>query len=73
MPIEHHEATIAITPVDDRSSHVTYTVDVAPDSMTDVMSNAYAGALQALKSASNPDRVRRDGPVRGRCPGEGRP
>ena len=50
MPIEHHEATIAVTPVDDRTSHVTYTVNVAPDSMTDVMSNAYAGALQALKS-----------------------
>ena len=50
MPIEHHEATITVTAVDERSSHVTYTVDVAPDSMTDVMSNAYAGALQALKS-----------------------
>ena len=50
MPLERHEATIAVAPVDDRSSHVTYTVDVAPDSMTDVMSNAYAGALQALKS-----------------------
>ena len=41
---------IAVTPVDDGSSHVTYTVDVTPDSMTDVMSNAYAGALKALKS-----------------------
>jgi hypothetical protein len=50
MPIEHHEATIAVTPVDERSSHVTYTVDVAPDSMTEMMSNAYAGALQALKA-----------------------
>ena len=50
MPIEHHEATIAVTPVDERSSHVTYSVDVAPDSMTDAMSGAYAGALQALKS-----------------------
>lgn len=50
MPIEHHEASIVVTPIDDGSSHVTYSVDVAPDSMTDVMSNAYAGALQALKS-----------------------
>jgi hypothetical protein len=50
MPIEYHEATIAVAAVDDRSSHVTYTVDVAPDSLTDVMSNAYAGALHALKS-----------------------
>jgi len=50
MPIEHHEATIAVTPVGDGSSHVTYTVDVAPEAMTDPMSSAYAGALQALKS-----------------------
>lgn len=50
MPIEHHEATIAVSAVDDATSHVTYTVDVVPDSMTEVMSNAYAGALQALKS-----------------------
>lgn len=50
MPIERHEATIAVTPVDEQSAHVTYTVDVVPDSMTDAMSNAYAGALQALKT-----------------------
>lgn len=50
MPIEHHEATIAVAAIDDGTSHVTYSVDVAPDSMTDVMSNAYAGALQALKT-----------------------
>jgi hypothetical protein len=50
MPIEHHEATIAVTPIDEQSSHVTYTVDVVPDSMTEVMSGAYAGALQALKA-----------------------
>lgn len=50
MPIDHHEATIAVSPVDNESAHVTYTVDVAPDSMTDAMSNAYAGALKALKT-----------------------
>ena len=50
MPIEHHEATITVTTVNERSSHVTYTVDVAPDSMTEVMSGAYASALQALKA-----------------------
>jgi hypothetical protein len=50
MPIEHHEATITVTPVGERESHVTYTVDVVPDSLTDVMSDAYAGALQSLKS-----------------------
>jgi hypothetical protein len=51
MPIEHHEATIVVTPRDDRSSHVTYTVDVTPASMTEMMSKAYAGALQSLKAA----------------------
>jgi hypothetical protein len=50
MPIEHHEATIVVTPRDDRSSHVTYTVDVTPASMTEMMSKAYAGALQSLKA-----------------------
>lgn len=50
MPIEHHEATIAVKPVDDQSSHVTYSVEVSPDSMTDAMSGAYASALKALKS-----------------------
>jgi uncharacterized protein YndB with AHSA1/START domain len=50
MPIEHHEATIVVTPLDDRSSHVTYTVDVTPDSMTEMMGDAYAAALQAMKS-----------------------
>jgi hypothetical protein len=50
MPIDHHEATIAVSPIDDSTSHVTYTVDITPDSMTEIMSNAYAGALQALKA-----------------------
>ena len=50
MPIEHHEATITVMPAGDASSHVTYSVEVVPDSMTDIMSNAYAGALQSLKS-----------------------
>lgn len=50
MPIEHHEATIAVTPTGDASAHVTYSVDVTPDTMTEVMSKAYAGALEALKA-----------------------
>jgi carbon monoxide dehydrogenase subunit G len=50
MGIEHHEATIAVTPTGDSTSHVTYSVDVTPDSMTEVMSGAYAGALTTLKS-----------------------
>lgn len=50
MPIEHHEATITVTATGDAASHVTYGVDVRPDSMTEMMSGAYAGALQALKA-----------------------
>ena len=50
IPVEHHEATIAVTPTGDASSHVTYTVEVRPDAMVEPMSNAYAGALKALKS-----------------------
>ena len=50
MPLEHHEATIAVAPTGDSSAHVTYTVDVRPEPMVDIMSNAYAGALKALKT-----------------------
>ena len=50
LPVEHHEATITVTPTGDSSAHVTYAVDVTPDSLTDVMANAYAGALQSLKA-----------------------
>ena len=49
MPLEHHEATITVTSTGDASSHVTYGVDVAPEPMVEMMSGAYAGALQALK------------------------
>src|SRR5262245_33809027 len=37
MPVEHHEATIAVTPTGDSTSHVTYTVDVRPDAMVEPM------------------------------------
>jgi carbon monoxide dehydrogenase subunit G len=50
MPLEHHEATIAVSSTGDASSHVTYSVEVRPDAMVDAMSSAYAGALRALKS-----------------------
>src|SRR5436305_8190906 len=50
MPIEHHEATIAVTSTGDASSHVSYGVEVRPDSMVEAMSSAYAGALRALKT-----------------------
>src|SRR5262245_6498528 len=50
MPVEHHEATITVTSTDDSTSHVTYGVEVRPDSMVEPMSGAYAAALRALKS-----------------------
>ena len=50
MPIEHHEATIAVTSTGDASSRVSYGVEVRPDSMVEAMSSAYAGALRALKT-----------------------
>ena len=50
MGVSHHEATIAVSPTGDESSHVTYSVDVTPDSMAEVMGGVYGGALQTLKS-----------------------
>jgi carbon monoxide dehydrogenase subunit G len=50
MPVEHHEATITVTSTGDSTSHVTYGVEVRPDSMVEPVSGAYAGALRALKS-----------------------
>jgi len=49
MPVEHHEATITVNPTGDSTSHVTYAVEVRPDSMVEPMSGAYARALHALK------------------------
>src|SRR5947208_15381022 len=40
MPIEHHEATIAVTSTGDASSRVSYGVEVRPDSMVEAMSSA---------------------------------
>jgi carbon monoxide dehydrogenase subunit G len=48
LSVEHHEATITVSPAGD-GSHVTWSVDVAPDSLVDVMSGAYDGALKSLK------------------------
>jgi carbon monoxide dehydrogenase subunit G len=50
MGVEHHEATIAVTPTGDSTSHVTYSVDVTPDSMADVMGGVYGTALKTMKS-----------------------
>ena len=48
-PVDKHEATIVVTPTGDASSHVTWTVDVEPDSMLDLFKGIYQQSLDALK------------------------
>ncbi|MDA8341934.1 MAG: SRPBCC family protein [Actinomycetota bacterium] len=49
VPVEHHEATIAVTPAGG-GSHVTWDVDVAPDDMAALMVGMYQSALETVKS-----------------------
>jgi carbon monoxide dehydrogenase subunit G len=49
VPIEHHLATIRVTPVGD-TSHVTWVVETTPDQMNDMMVKTYSGALEVLKA-----------------------
>ena len=49
VPIEHHQATITVTPAGD-VTHVTWVVETTPDEMNEMMVNAYNGALGALKA-----------------------
>ncbi|HEX4489721.1 MAG TPA: SRPBCC family protein [Acidimicrobiia bacterium] len=48
-PVEHHEATITVTPKG-AGSHVTWSVDVAPDEMLDLFTGIYQQSLDALKA-----------------------
>jgi carbon monoxide dehydrogenase subunit G len=48
LSVDHHRATIAVTP-NGSGSHVTWEVDVDPDTLTDIMEQTYQGSLQALK------------------------
>lgn len=48
VAVEHHEATITVTPEGD-GSHVTYDVDV-DDSMVDMMHGMYAKSLEVMKA-----------------------
>jgi carbon monoxide dehydrogenase subunit G len=48
-PVDHHEATITVTPAG-AGSHVTFAVDVAPDSMLDLFNTIYQQSLDALKA-----------------------
>ncbi len=49
LQVEHHEATITVTPADG-GCRVTWSVDVEPDSLTAVMQQTYQGALGALQA-----------------------
>ena len=49
VPIEHHEATISVTPAGD-GSHVSWSVTSAPDGTASFFKSVYEGALQALKA-----------------------
>jgi carbon monoxide dehydrogenase subunit G len=48
-PVDRHEATITVTPAGS-GAHVTYAVDVAPDSMADLLQGMYQQSLEALKA-----------------------
>jgi Polyketide cyclase / dehydrase and lipid transport len=49
VPIESHEATIAVVPAGD-GSRVSYSVTTEPDDAAVFMKDVYAGALKALKA-----------------------
>ena len=48
VPVGNHKATISVMASGD-GSRVTWDVEVEPDTMTDLMHQTYAGALQAMK------------------------
>ncbi|GIU87178.1 MAG: hypothetical protein KatS3mg009_1693 [Acidimicrobiia bacterium] len=48
VPVEHHEATITVTPEGD-GSRVTWDVEVRPDELLGIFVSTYEGALQAVK------------------------
>ena len=48
-PVDHHEATITVTPAGS-GAHVTYAVNVEPDSLVDLLQGMYQQSLEALKA-----------------------
>jgi mxaD protein len=48
VPVGNHRATITVAPTSG-GSHVSWDVEVEPDTMTDLMYQTYQGALSALK------------------------
>jgi carbon monoxide dehydrogenase subunit G len=47
-PVDHHEATITVTPAGS-GSHVTWAVDVEPETMLPLFEQIYGQSLEALK------------------------
>ena len=48
-PVDHHEATITVTPAGS-GSHVTWAVDVEPETMLALFTQIYGQSLDALKA-----------------------
>jgi len=49
VPLEHHQATIAVAPAD-TGSLVTWSFEVTPDEMAPIFADTYTKALQALQA-----------------------
>ena len=47
VPVEHHRATVSVTPTESGST-ITWAFDAEPDSMVALLSDSYTAALQAL-------------------------
>jgi carbon monoxide dehydrogenase subunit G len=48
LTVDKHRATVTVTPAGS-GSHVTWSVEVEPDSLGDIMGQTYEGSLQGLK------------------------
>ncbi|HUA94987.1 MAG TPA: SRPBCC family protein [Acidimicrobiales bacterium] len=48
VPVEHHQATVSVTPTD-RGSTITWAFEAEPDSMVPLLADSYKAALAALK------------------------
>jgi carbon monoxide dehydrogenase subunit G len=48
VPVEHHQATVSVTPTDGGST-ITWAFEAEPDSMVALLADSYKTALAALK------------------------
>lgn len=55
VPVDHHEATVSVTPEGD-GSRVTWAVTVLPDDGIELFTPVYEGSLKALKQHLEPGR-----------------